>query len=117
MYSRQREECIEAAERTSDLSRVYDFGVLDYDFGMLSASYYCFGEGTVGYAIVRLLILPVLSFLQVCDLRIPSLAIDESDPIVYTPGRQDTTMPGEYKDAVARFSPAHFHRKRVLDVC
>ena len=59
MYSRQREDYIEAAERTSDLSRVYDFGVLDYDFGMLSASDYCFGEGTVGYAMVRLLILSV----------------------------------------------------------
>ena len=116
MYSRQREDCIEAAKRTSDLSRVYDFGVLDYDFGMLSASDYCFGEGTVGYAIVRLLILSVLSFLQVCDLRIPWLAIDETDPIVYTPGRQDT-MPGEYKDVVPRFTPAHSHRKRVLDVC
>ena len=116
MYSRQREDCIEGAKRTSDLSRVYDFGVLDYDFGMLSASDYCFGEGTVRYAMVRLLLLPVLSFLQVCDLPIPSLAIDESYPIVYTPGRQNT-MPDEYKDAVPWFNPAHFHRKRVLDVC
>ena len=39
LYSRQREECIEAAERTSDLSRVYDFGALDYDFGTTESSW------------------------------------------------------------------------------
>lgn len=46
LHSRQKEGFIEAAKRTPDLPRVHNFGALDYDFGILAASDYCFEEGT-----------------------------------------------------------------------